>query len=84
MESTESWQAMTRALAGERPHRGRALRLEDAGPGSKDAITHFVHTAIEQHTVPKTDASLEDLAEIITTAVLNRLGAGYVLPGEGH
>lgn len=83
MESTESWHAMTRALAGERPHRGRVLRLEDAGPGSKDAITRFVHTAIEQHTVPKADASLEDLAEIIATEVLNRLGAGYVSPKRG-
>jgi hypothetical protein len=73
---------MIDALAGERPHRGRVLRLEDAGPGSKDAITRYVRTAIEEHTMPKTDASLEELAEIITTSVLNMLGAGYALPDK--
>jgi penicillin V acylase-like amidase (Ntn superfamily) len=75
---------MIHALAGEQPHQARVLRLENKGPGSKDAITRYVRTAIEQHTAPKADASLEELAEIITTAVLNRLGAGYALPEQRH
>lgn len=85
VESTESWHAMVHALAGERPRGGRVLRLEDKGPGSKDAITDYVHATIEQHAMPKAEASLEQLAEIITTTVLNRLGAGYTPPGnEAH
>jgi hypothetical protein len=81
MESTDSWRAMVHALAGERPHGGRVLRLESRGPGSKDAITGYVRSTIEQHATPKAEASLEQQAEIITTAVLNRLGAGYPPPG---
>jgi hypothetical protein len=75
---------MVHTLAGERPHGGRALRLEDSGPGSKDAITGYVRTAIEQHTMPRPDVGLKELAEIITTAVLNRLGAGYASPANGR
>jgi hypothetical protein len=75
---------MIDALAGERPHRGRVLRLEHRGPGSRDAITHYVRMAIEQHATPNDDSSLEQLAEIITLSVLNRLGAGYALPGKGR
>ena len=77
MESTESWHAMIHALAGERPDHGRVLRLDDEGPGSRDAITCHVRTTIEQHSTPTAEVSLDQLAEIITTAVLNRLGAGY-------
>jgi hypothetical protein len=80
MESTESWHAMVHALAGERPHRGRVLRLEATGPGSRDEIGCYVRTAIEQHTTPKPGCvGVEQLAEIITTTVLNKLGAGYTL-----
>jgi hypothetical protein len=75
MESTESWEAMMHALAGERPHRGRVLRLEASGPGSAKAITRYVRSAIEQHAMPKADVSVDQLAETITTTVLNRLGA---------
>jgi hypothetical protein len=80
VEATESWQAMIDALAGERPHRGRVLRLEAHGPGSRAAIIRYVHKTMEQHTTPKSDTSLEQLADAITMSVLNRLGAGYVLP----
>jgi hypothetical protein len=44
---------MIHALAGEPPHCGRVLRLQNEGPGSKDAITWCVRTMIEQHTTPK-------------------------------
>jgi hypothetical protein len=80
VEATESWQAMKRALAGKPPNRGRVLRLEDKGPGSKDAIVRYVRMAIEQHTMPKQDANPQHLAEMITTSVLNRLGAGFAAP----
>jgi hypothetical protein len=70
---------MIHALAGERPHRGRVLRLEANGPGSEKAIKRYVRSAIEQHTTPKGEVSVDQLAEIITTTVLNRLGAN--IPG---
>lgn len=79
MESTQSWETMIQALAGEQPHRGRVLRLEASGPGSEKAINQDVRTAIEQHATPKAESSVEQLAEIITTTVLNRLGAN--IPG---
>jgi hypothetical protein len=75
MESTQSWEAMIHALAGDRPHRGRVLRLEASGPGSEKAIIRYVRSAIEQHATAKAEVSLEQLAAIITTTVLNRLGA---------
>jgi hypothetical protein len=75
MESTESWRAMMDALAGRPPNRGRALWLEDRGPGSRAAIVRHVRAVIEQRTVPKDGTSPEHLAETITTSVLNRLGA---------
>ena len=84
MESTESWHAMVHALAGERPHSGRVLRLEAAGPGSRDETSCYVRTAIEQHTTPKPGCvGVEQLAEIITTTVLNKLGTGYTLLRSG-
>lgn len=80
MESTESWKAMMRALAGHPPNRGRVLRLEDKGPGSREAIVRYVRTVIEKNTTPNHDASSQRLAETITASVLSRLGAGPARP----
>jgi hypothetical protein len=84
MESTQSWEAMIHALAGEQPHRGRVLRLEASGPGSEKAITRYVRSAIEQRAMPKAETSIEQLAEIITTTVLNRLGAKIPSHDDGR
>ena len=54
------------------------------GPGSRESITEYIKTVLEQRTDVHGDTDAEKLARAITTSVLARLGIEPPTEREDH